>query len=113
MPVAGDYYQSAVIASGQTKSGAIDITGAKSVGLIFPATFDAVAVTFEGSADGTTYNQVSVMATAATQAVLTLTSNVQGKAISLPQELAAFAFIKIVAGGAVAADRTILVCTGS
>lgn len=111
MPVSGDNIQTATVTLAGGKSAALDISGARSVGLVFPATMDAVAVTFEGSTDGTTFFPVSVMLTPTTQAVLTLASPTASKAISLPQELAAFNFIKIVA--AVAADRTVLVATGT
>lgn len=111
MPVLGDNYQSAIILLAGGKSAAIDISGARSVGLIFPAAMDAVAVTFEGSVDGVTYAPVSVQATAATQAALTLASPTASKAYSLPSELAPFNFIKLVA--AVTADRTVLLSAGA
>lgn len=113
MPIAGDPNQSAIILLAGGKSAAIDVSGGISLGLIFPAAFDAVPVTFEGSVDGVTFAAISMAqsgAGAITLAALSLPSPLASKAVSLPWELSPFNFIKLVA--AVTADRTVLVSSG-
>lgn len=95
------------ILSGQTIS---DETPAHStiVGLVMPGAFTGTALTFQGSADGVTFQpiyddtglQVSV-AVAANRAIGLDTK-------SLP--LSSWAFLKLVSNGAEGADRVIQLC---
>lgn len=46
------------IASGASLSGAANIAGRDVVGIVMPAAWTAAALTFQGSADGSAYNDV-------------------------------------------------------
>lgn len=93
----------ATIASGGGTSSAIDIAGFRSGGLSLPAAFTGTALTFQVSADGTTY-----------QTVYKSDNNTdgltvgQGRSYKIPDSVFGFRFMKIVSNGTEAADRTIL-----
>lgn len=95
MPVTGDVIGTATIAAAGSLSDAVDVSGARSVGLLVP-TATSAALTFQGSADGVTFRNVYTIAAAE----LTVTVSVHDRAYCLPTELAAFNFIKVRSGTA-------------
>lgn len=113
MPVAPDAVQTVTVTLATGKSAAIDVSGVRTIGLVFPAAYDAVVTTFEGSVDGATFFPVQVLqsgAGATVYAPLSLPAGLASKALSIPWELSPFNFIKIVA--AVVADRAVLLSAG-
>jgi len=84
----------AVIASGGTKSGSVDLQGRTLVGFYMPATFTGTAMTFEASRDGTTFN---VMADGA-GADISKTVAVDKYIPLNPQDFAGVSHIKLVSG---------------
>lgn len=91
------------IASGGTASGAARLDRAVPVGLITPAALTGTALTFQASADGTTYVPVYTTAGAAVSATVAASRYV-------PLDPATFRgalYLKVVSGSAEAADRAI------
>lgn len=113
MPIAGDPTQSVTVLAAGGKSASIDVSGSRTIGLVFPAAYDALATTFEGSTDGATFFPVQILQSgsgATVYAALSLPSGLASKALSIPWELSPFNYIKIVC--AVAADRVVLISDG-
>jgi len=94
----------AIIASGQTKSNGVDFVDAAFGGLVLPASFTGTTLTFEVSADNTTYQALTDRYGAAISMTVA-----QGKSYPLPSELAGWPWFKIVSGSTEAVDRTITI----
>jgi hypothetical protein len=92
------------IASGQTKSAAIDLGDNTLVGLIIPAAFTGIAVTFEASDDiaGTYY---AVKGSDGTSISYTVAAGTY--VMIQPAVLAGVRNIKVVSGSSEGADRVI------
>lgn len=92
------------IASGQAVSNAINIEGLALLGIAFPAAWDAAAITFEGSVNGTTwapvYDDAGNELTIASGVVTTLTGKVVVAGGGALEKLAALYAIKIRSGTA-------------
>lgn len=91
------------IASGQTVSGAVSLGGASLVGIITPAALTGTTLTFQASADGTTY--VPVYTTAGVAASVTVAAS-RYTAVP-PTTIPGAPYLKVVSGSAEGADRTI------
>lgn len=100
---------SVVIANGQTVSGVIAKQSMAMVGAVMPASFEGATLTFQVSADGTTYVELDDNSSGSAISATVAAS----KAVTLPAELAPWPFFKIVSGTQVAADRTIQLCLSS
>lgn len=101
---------SAVIASGQTKSGVIDLSGCVLVGLLTPSALTGTVFTFEAatSADG-----MFLPVYDAAGALVSVTVAASRFISILPSDLAGIQYLKIVSGSAEGAARTInLSCRG-
>lgn len=100
--------KTAVIASGQTTSGAIDLVGTALVGLFMPSAFTGTAVTFTAAATLTgTYLAVTDSTGAAVSATVAASKYV---ALS-PTTFAGLRYVKLVSGSSEGADRTITLAT--
>lgn len=95
MPISGDIQGTATIAAAGSLSDAVDVSGARSVGLSVPAATSA-ALTFQGSADGVTFRDVYTSAAAE----LSIAASTHNRAYTLATELAGFNFIKVRSGTA-------------
>jgi hypothetical protein len=101
---------SAVIASGATVSGSIDLDSYGSleglVGFIMPAAFTGSAITFNVSTDDVTYSALNDSSNAAVSITVTA-----GKAYALKQDvrstLSPWRYIQFVSGSSEGAARTI------
>ena len=89
----------ATIASSGTISDAIDLRAYSTGGYILPASFTGTGMTFQVSADGTTYTAHSVASVTVAQ----------GKAYAFPAEVMAFPWVKLVSGSSEAASRSIVI----
>src|SRR5689334_1690823 len=92
------------ILSGQTVSNAVDIQDQQIVGLITPAALTSIAITFQGSHDGVTYNPVTKTDGSNYSLVVAASKYVTIN----PNDLAGLRFVKVVAGTAEGADRSII-----
>lgn len=93
----------ASIANGQTVSAAIPTKGLTLVGVQLPAAFTGVAMTFQGSVDGTTYQPVysTISGTALSYTVA------QGHYVAVdPVPFYGLAYIKLVSGTAEGGARS-------
>jgi len=93
------------IASGQTASGALDLQGLALTAIQMPSAFTGTSITFQGSFDGATYQDI--YNTANTQYSITVAAS-RTYAIN-PSDFAGFRYIKIVSGSSEGAARTIVV----
>lgn len=92
------------LASGGTKTPAIDLQGFTLCGVLFPATFTGTALTFEMSVDGTTFFPV-VATTSGTALSYTVA---QGKYSALdPTPFQGIRYLKLVSGSTEGADRVL------
>ena len=95
-----------VIDSGETVSEAGDIAQARLVGIVIPAAFTGTALTFQVSADGTTYQGLYDDAGSAVSLTVA-----QGRTYSFKVDdlgcLSQWRYIKVVSGSAEGADRTV------
>lgn len=97
----------AVIASSGTVSSAVDLVGTGLVAIQMPAAMTGVAITFQGSADGTTYGAIHDGAGAAVS--ITTAANL---CVVVPESITrGFRYIKLVSGATEAAERTIKLIT--
>ena len=98
----------AIIANGQTTSGAVDLAGTSLVGIQMPATFSGATITFQvaTSLGGTYQTMIDGSGTTVTRTVS------QGKYVMLsPADFAGIQFLKIVSSASEGAQRTLeLVC---
>ncbi len=101
-------YMTATIASGQTKTGSIEISGAAFVGLVMPAAFTGTSITFEVSADGTTFQ--ALYDEFNTQVSVTVAAS---RTYDLPATLTTYGFMKVVSGSAEGADRSLVIALKS
>lgn len=93
------------IASGQTKSGAIEISGAAFVTIKTPAALTGTTISFEGCESlGGTY--VPIYDEFNTLVSLTVTTS---RGYPVPSPVMAWPYIKIVSGSSEGADRSIVV----
>lgn len=98
--------RTAVIANGATVSNAIDCSYGALVAIQSPATFDAVNISFQGSVDGgTTYCPIYYSDGTLYSVTVGALSAATAFAIDYTK-LIGFQYIKLVASGAVAAERT-------
>jgi hypothetical protein len=98
----------AVIASGQTKSGAVSVSNeTQPVALDLPAAFTGAAITFEASTDGgATFHQVMEVDGAAAYSVTVAAA----KFVPLdPRVFAGIGSFKVVSGSAEGAERSVRV----
>ena len=95
--------QTATIAAGGTKSAAVGIADYLTGGFQLPATFTGTAMTFEVSADGSTFVALNDSSGAISLTVA------QGKAYALPAAVMAYPWVKFVSGSTEGAARSILV----
>ncbi|MCL5264149.1 MAG: hypothetical protein M1343_02970 [Chloroflexi bacterium] len=105
--------KSAAIAAGSSLSGIVDLEGYTKIGIEMPAAWDAAALTFQGSSDGVTYNNLydNVGNEVTSQAAA-------GRFIGIDtilRSLAAVRYLKIRSGTSAlpvnqTADRTIKLC---
>lgn len=95
----------AVIANGQTESGALTLGGSRAAGFLFPAAWDGGNVTLKGSADGVAYATINDQ----NGSPLTITPVAGEWSTVLTLDTTAFAFLTLVAASAVGAARTITV----
>ena len=86
-----------------TVSNALPIEDFVTGGFILPATFTGTAITFQVSADGTTFVALNDSSGAVSLTVA------QGKGYALPASVMGFRFLKFVSGSSEGADRTIQV----
>ncbi len=111
MPISTQYQPvlsndlTAIIASGQTTSGEIDLNGNTLCGLFLPSTFDGSAITFEAAhTSGGTY--VAVQDGAGNAVSKTVSAS---KYITLnPADFAGIRFLRLVAGTAQSATDTVI-----
>lgn len=86
--------QDATIANGAALSGAVDLQGNTIVGIQMPSSWTAANLTFQGSADGTTYQDV--YDTSGTEVVITAAAS---RCIVVnPATFQALRFLKIRSG---------------
>lgn len=101
-----------VIANGATVSGALHLGGSTLIAVVMPAAFTGVALTFQTSHDGTTYQTLVDGAGAAVTCTVAASQNVSlgtGRA-----HIIGWPYVKVVSGAAEGAARTlILVADGS
>lgn len=96
-------FESAVIAASGTKTAAVDLRGMTLVGFYLPATFTGTAVTFEASADNSTF--ISVRDGAGNALSKTVAQN---QFIPLdPALFLGIQYLKLVSGSTEGAERTI------
>lgn len=94
----------ATIANGQTVSDAIDISDTVALGLVMPAAFTGTTLTFQVSADNSTFQ--ALYDSTNTQVSLTVAVS---RSYDLPAELASWPFFKIVSGSAEGGARSLVV----
>lgn len=99
----------ATILSGATSSDAVQLNGYGMVGIILPATLTSTAMTFTGSQDGSTYT--ALYNTSGTQ--LSITVAASRIVLFVPGDFVGINYLKLVAGSAEGADRTISVISRS
>lgn len=85
----------ATVADSGTVSTAVDIGGYRYVGVVVPAGFEGTTITFQVSADGTTYVPLEVAAGTA----VSFTTNASS-GFSLGDEIRPWAYMKLVCGTA-------------
>lgn len=93
------------VASGATVSGALDLGELAVVGIVTPAAITSTAMTFQASADGVTYNQV----TTRDGTVYSVTISASKHIVIPPADLCGIRYLKVVGGSAEGADRNITV----
>lgn len=112
--IGGEHYQlfgvgfnaaTATIANAATVSDAVDTDGFGNLALILPAAFTGTTIYFEVSHDGVTY----VDAYTQLGERVALLNVVASRAYPLPGEISAYRYIKLEAGTAQAASRSIVV----
>lgn len=81
------------VLNGATVSDAFDARPGAMYGLVIPSTFDGTTITFQVSADNSTYQ--SLYDTSNAQVSMTVAAS---RSYDLPTELAAWPFFKIVCG---------------
>ena len=91
------------IASSGTVSTAANLLGMRLVGIVTPAALTGTALTFQGSADGSTYTALYDTAGDAVGATVAADRWV----VLDPADFAGIPYIKAVSGSAEAAERTI------
>ena len=92
------------IANGGTVSNGVDLGDAQLAGIILPAAFTGVALTFQGSHDGVTYFAVTKLDGTTLTAVVA-----PAKYVQVPIDaLQGVRFLKVVSGSAEAAARNII-----
>ena len=96
--------QAITIASGATASSAINLRGYAQAGYLIPSAFSGATVTFQVSAENTTYQVLHD----STNTVITQTVTAS-KAYALPISCFAFGYVKLISASAEGADRTIIV----
>lgn len=96
----------ATIAASGTKSNAIDLVGSDLIAVITPSAFTGVALTFEGSADGTTFVPLVDGAGAAVSVTVSTSDYVP-----LPASVSTLRWVKVVSGSTEAAEREITLVT--
>lgn len=94
-----------VIANGETVSSAIDITGKTLIGLIFP-TMTRVAMTLQGSIDGTNYKEIKNSSGSALSFTIASNTHIVLSTDNF-QNLPATSIKLVATGGAEGAERTI------
>lgn len=92
----------ATIANGETTSGAVYVGAKAPVALVMPAAFTGTAMTFQGSADGVTYQAIEPNG-AAYSVTVAASKNVP----LIGAYFAGFPWIKLVSGSAEAAARSV------
>lgn len=98
---------SVVIAVSTTVSSAFASKGCAMFGLVIPSTFDGTVITFQSSADGTTYQALSDSAGAAVSMTVAASKN-----YDLPSALAPWPYWKIVCSTAQTTTDTVFqVCS--
>lgn len=96
-------FEDVTIESSGTKSTSVDLRGMTLCGFYLPASFTGTAITFEASADNSTYLPVQDGDGAAISKTVA-----QGQYIKLdPADFAGIQFIKLVSGSTEGAERTI------
>lgn len=96
--------RTATIANAAQLSSAIENKYGAELGLVVPAAFTGTAVTFEVSADGTTYQ--GLYDTAGNAVSVTVA---QGRSYVLPSELLPWPYFKVKSGSAEGGARTLTV----
>lgn len=97
------YGQTLVIAASGTVSDAFNNTHCVAAAVVLPATFTGTALTFQVSADNSTFVALNNDSGAVSITVA------QAKAYALPAGLAAFPYFKIVSGSTEGSARSLLV----
>lgn len=99
--------ETVTIANGATVSSAIDLQGCTMCGIILPAAFTGVALTFQVSDDNVTYQAAYNTSNTALSATVA-----QGRSYMLtPTDFAGVRYVKLVSGSAEGAARTIKILT--
>lgn len=94
------------IANGQTTSSAMYLGDQVPIVLRMPAAFTGTSVTFEGSPDGVTFQEIDVGGTAYTETVA------QGKDTVLdPTGFSGYRYVKVISGSAEGGARTVTLLT--
>jgi len=96
--------QTLTIAAGATLSDAFDSRNCEQSGIVIPAAFTGIAITFQVSADGGTYQ--ALYDTTNTLVSVTVAA---GRSYDLPGALDAWPFWKVVSGAAELAARALVV----
>lgn len=98
-----NYSQSVTIPNGLTTSGTIDMQDLSMVGLIIPAAFTGITMTFLGSPDNVTF--YPIYNTSGTQLSITVATS---RIISFtPGDFAGMRYVQLVSGSAEAGNRII------
>jgi len=97
------------ISSGQTTSDIVTLNGFGMVGIILPAALTSTSMTFTGSQDGTNFS--ALYNTSGTQ--LNITVAASRIILFSPGDFVGVNYLKLVAGSAEGADRTIQVISRS
>jgi hypothetical protein len=92
----------ATITSGQTSTGAIEISGAAFIGLEMPAAFTGTTISFTVSRDGTTFAALYDEFNTLVSMTVAASRNYE-----LPASLTTWGYMKIVSGSSEGADRTL------
>ena len=100
----GDTRTTATIASSGTTSTAVDFRANAFGGIALPATFTGTTLTFQVSADDTTYQALNDRYGAAVSMMVA-----QGESYPLPTELAGWPWFKIVSGSSEGGNRSITI----
>jgi hypothetical protein len=99
------------MAVGETVSTAVDLLGVSLGGFLFPASFTATSLTFQGSVDGLNYFPLKDLKTGANLAATCAASSI---ALTSPQDFAFIRFIKIVGNTVqLTADKEVKLLTRS